>query len=69
MIYADDILNKPATSKPRLSDIATGTVTGAVLGLTAGILYAYFQNKKYIQSMMIGTLAGGLLSNIFQIKK
>lgn len=71
MVYADDILEKPAKAdtKTTLTDAAKGTVTGSVLGLIGGTLYAFFQKKKYMPCMLIGTVIGGAVSAAFLIKK
>lgn len=67
MIYADDISNS-SIKRPQLKDITAGTATGAAIGLVGGVLYAFFNKKGYLECMTIGTLAGGLLSNIFIIR-
>lgn len=68
-IYAEDFLNKDRSTKMSISDISRGTLTGASVGLIGGVLYAYFRKAKYTNSMIIGALAGGLISRIFLIKK
>jgi len=71
MIYADEVLNNGSSSKKTftITDITRGTLTGASIGLVGGTLYAYFRDKKYINCMIIGTVAGGFISRIFLIQK
>lgn len=72
MVYADEILEKRKDDKESsftFSSMAEGTTTGAVIGLVGGILYAYFNQKKYVGCMIVGTVAGGIVSRLFLIKR
>jgi hypothetical protein len=68
-IYAEDFLNKERSTKMSMTDVSRGTLTGGSIGAVGGILYAYFKKAKYGKSIIIGALAGGLISRIFLIKK
>lgn len=70
-LYADEILDKQKKNNENvtLTDVTRGTATGAIIGLIGGGFYAYFYEKKYFGCMLIGTLAGGVISRIFLIEK
>lgn len=71
MYYADEILSgdkTPATSK-KLGNTTGAVITGAVVGLLSGGLYAWFNNKKYLPWMLAGAAAGGILIRISLLKK
>ncbi len=70
-LYADEILNKqPATApKTTLSEITKGTMTGGLIGLIGGTVYAYASKKPYIKCMLIGALIGSAISAAFLVKK
>lgn len=69
-LYVGELLSKKdQENASRLSfEKSKGTFIGAGIGLTAGTLYAFFKKKSYIPSMLIGTLAGGLVSSLFLYK-
>ena len=70
MVYADDILTRGNYEPGKtFADITNGTVTGAGIGLLGGVLYAYFNKKPFVQSMMIGAVLGFAISGIFLIQK
>jgi hypothetical protein len=71
MKYADDILEKTGQVKSdfTFSSMGQGTATGAIVGLVGGVLFAYFQKRQFVPCMLVGTIAGGLVSRIFLIKK
>jgi len=70
MIYADEILgSKAAGSDTGFSDKTNATITGGIIGLTGGALYAYFKQKKYLPCTIIGTLAGAIITQLLLIKK
>lgn len=70
MVYADEILEKDKGENSfTFSSLAQGTTTGAIAGLIGGVLFAYFQKKSYVPCMLVGTIAGGIVSGIFLIKK
>ena len=67
--FAEDILNKNRSASPSTVTEATkGTVAGAAIGLIGGAIYAFFYQKKYLPSMGIGAVAGGVISRIFITK-
>lgn len=68
-LYASDLDKPKPSSDFKITDVTRGTATGALIGLTGGALYAYFYQKKFFTCIVVGTLAGGLLSRIFLIKK
>ena len=70
MIYADDILKTGTyTEKKSLSDFTEGTISGAVVGMGGGALYAYFKKTPFIKTMIIGSVLGFAISGVFLIKK
>ncbi len=67
---AEDILSKKTVAKRiSLSDLAQGTLAGAAVGCVGGFIYAYYREKTYWSSMLIGTLIGSVVSGVFIGKK
>ena len=72
MKYAKDILEgtkDTVKTEYKLTSLAQGTLTGAIAGAMIGLTVAYFKGYTWYKSAVIGTLAGGVLSKIFIIKK
>jgi hypothetical protein len=72
MIYADDILAKRVKDKEKtmtLTNVTKGTMTGTIIGITGGLLFAYFRGQDVWKCMFIGGLSCGIISRIFMIKK
>lgn len=69
MIYADEILKKDNSEAPKLSDHTVATITGVTIGLIAGAMYAYFNEKKYLPYIIGGGVAGGVILRVSLIKK
>ena len=69
-IYAEDLLKSSDREKSSsFSDVVQGSVAGATVGFIGGTLYAFFYKKKYLPSIIIGSVAGFVVSGIFLVQK
>lgn len=69
MIYGDEI------SKPRKKGVQASSLkiyagaTGAVVGMISGALFAYFEQKKLLRSLIIGGVTGAVVFSVAMMSK
>lgn len=57
--------NKGKDSNQIIMERTKGTLTGSVIGLGVGLIYAFRSKKSYLIFGTLGILAGGFISNMF----
>ena len=64
--YASDINTTPAsvTTTTSITKLSEGTITGAIIGTTGGVLYGMYKRKNVYFTGFIGMLIGGVVSKI-----